>query len=84
MLRIYVAADCPGSPTARQRARCLRQAEPAVPLEIVDIGAPGAVVPPVVFGTPIYTWNDRVLFLGNPAEQELLDRVRGLHERNAH
>lgn len=83
MLRVYVADDCPGSPTARSRAGWLRSHAPEIPLELVELGAPGAVVPSTVFGTPTYTWNDRVIFLGNPGDQELLERVRSLHERAA-
>jgi len=83
MLRVYVADDCPGSPTARQRADRLRARAPEIPIEIIDIGAPGVVVPPAVFGTPIYTWDGRIIFLGNPSDQELLERARSLHERSA-
>jgi len=81
MLRIYVADDCPGSPTARRRADWLHEQAPELPVEVIDIGVPGAVVPPAVFGTPTYTWNERLLFLGNPNAQELLERVRSLCER---
>lgn len=82
MLRIYVAADCPGSPTARSLAARLRERLPDAPCEVIDVGAPGAIVPPAVFGTPIYMWNDRIIFMGNPGEQDLLACVRSLNERN--
>ena len=81
MLRVYVADDCPGSPTARIRAAWLREHAPEIPLELLEVGAPGVVLPPTVFGTPTYTWNDRTIFLGNPGAQELLARVRSLYER---
>lgn len=81
MLRIYVAEDCPGSPTALRRAAALHEQAPDVPIEVIDTGAPGAIVPPAIFGTPIYTWDERILFLGNPGEQELIERVRRLRER---
>lgn len=81
MLHSYVAEHCPGSPTAYIRAARLRERAPEIPVAIVDIGTPGAVVPPAVVGTP--TWNDRIIFLGNPSAQELLERARSLHERAA-
>lgn len=81
MLRVYVTNDCPGSPLARTRVDWLREQAPEIPVEIIEIGTPGTVVPHAVFGTPTYTWNDHILFLGNPSAQELLIRVRSLYER---
>jgi hypothetical protein len=83
MLHIYVAEHCPGSPMARIRAERLHERVPEIPIAVVDIDTPGAVVPPAVFGTPTYTWNDRIIFLGNPSDHELLERARSLHERAA-
>ena len=80
MLRIYVSAHCRGCTTARQRAERLRRLRPDVPVALVDVEAPDAVVPPKVIGTPIYTWNDRIVFMGNPSEQELLERVTVLYD----
>ena len=80
MLKIYVSAHCPGCTTARERAERLRALRPEVPLRLVDVDAPHADVPCNVIGTPIYTWNDRVVFMGNPDEEELLERVTVLHD----
>ena len=78
MLRIYVSAHCLGCNTAIQRAERLQALRPEVPVTVVDVEAPDADVPRKVIGTPIYTWNDRVVFMGNPSEQELLERVTEL------
>ena len=80
MLRIYVSAHCPGCDTARERAEHLRALRPDVPVTLVDVEAPGVEVPPKVIGTPIYTWNDRVVFMGNPSVEELLERVTVLQD----
>ncbi len=80
MLKIYVSAHCLGCNTARQRAEQLRTLRPEVPVTLVNVEAPDADVPRKVIGTPIYTWNDRVVFMGNPSEQELLDRVTVLYD----
>jgi len=79
MLRVYVSAHCLACRTAIQRAERLEALRPEVPVTVVDVEAPDAVVPRKVIGTPIYMWNDRVVFMGNPSEQELLDRVTVLH-----
>ena len=80
MLRIYVSAHCHGCDTARERAQHLRTLRPDVPVTLVDVEAPGVEVPPKVIGTPIYTWNDRVVFLGNPSLEDLLERVTVLQD----
>jgi hypothetical protein len=76
MLRVYVAADCPASTLAVDLVERVRKQCPDVPLQIIDISAPDARVPDEIFATPIYTWNDRVVFLGNPSETTLLEQVR--------
>lgn len=81
MLRIYIAEDCHGSRIAVRLADMLRAQRPDVPLEVVDIGATEAVVPASIFGTPMYTWHMQVIFMGNPSEAELLERIRTLHEQ---
>ena len=82
MLRIYVSAHCPACATARARAALLGRRRPDIPLALVDVEAAGARVPRQVIGTPIYTWNDRVIFLGNPSEDELIERVTVLCDGN--
>jgi len=78
MLRAYVAAHCPSCATARTRFAQLRSRCPDIPAQLVDIDAPDARVPPQIIGTPMYTWDDRVIFRGNPGEQELVARVLAL------
>lgn len=80
MLRIYVSAHCRGCNTALQLAEQVRAQRPDVPLAVVDVDDPAADVPRKVIGTPIYTWNDRVVFMGNPSEAELMGRVGALHD----
>lgn len=76
MLRVYIAEDCPGSARACELVLHFQALHPDIPLELVDVHAPGATVPPEVFGTPIYTWQNQIVFLGNPSETELLEFVR--------
>lgn len=78
MLRIYISAHCFGYDTAVQRVEHLRALRPEIPVILVDIEAPDAAVPRQVIGTPIYIWNDLVVFMGNPSEQELLERLEKL------
>ncbi len=71
MLRVYIAEHCPACAIARLRLEQLRARDPDVPAQLIDIDAPGARVPPHIIGTPLYTWDDRIIFRGNPGEDEL-------------
>ncbi len=80
MLRIYVSAHCIGCGTALRLADHVHVMHPDVPLMVVDVDNPAEDVPSKIIGTPIYTWNNDVLFMGNPSEAELLRRVGALHD----
>jgi hypothetical protein len=84
MLRIYISTHCVGCETAVQRAERLRALRPDLPVTVVDVDAPDAEIPPQIIGTPIYTWHDRVVFLGNPSEHDLLERVATLADDAPH
>lgn len=83
MLRIYVSEYCPSCATARQRFAQLRAQCPDIPTQLIDVDAPEAAVPAEVIGTPIYTWDQRVIFRGNPSVAELVARIRGMDETRA-
>ncbi len=83
MLQVYIADRCPGSMVARRLAERLRERCPGVPLKLINVDDPGAAAPPEIFGTPIYAWNSRIIFLGNPSEDELMTHVRRLYESQA-
>ena len=75
MLRVFVAGHCSPCLTAMAMVDRLRQARPQLPVFLIDVDSPGADVPGEVIGTPEYLWDDRVLFLGNPDEAELMAAV---------
>lgn len=79
MLRIYVSAHCPSCGMALHLAGQVQVQRPCLPLEVIDVDVPDLDVPDYIIGTPIYTWNNRVLFLGNPSEAELLERLEVLY-----
>lgn len=53
-------------------ARRVVERAPGWRVEIIWTDAGDAQVPDSVIGTPMYTWNAQTLFLGNPAEDDLL------------
>lgn len=83
MLDIYISAHCRGCDRALELARRLRVFRPDIPLNIIDIDRPGSEVPQQVIGTPTYVWGGRILFMGNPSEEELLERIDGIYRRRS-
>jgi hypothetical protein len=75
MLRVYTAAHCPGHGRTRRLIGELLRQRPHLPLEVIDLDEPNTEQPAFVIGTPTFTWGNRILFLGNPAEEELLARL---------
>ncbi len=71
-LSVFVASHCSGCEAALRLARRVRARAPGWRVEIICIDAEGARVPDSIIGTPMYTWNGRALYFGNPAEDELL------------
>lgn len=69
MLEIYVREGCWSCAEARRIIADARQEFPAVQMELRDIDRHQP--PDVVFATPTYLLNGRVLFLGNPTRAEL-------------
>jgi hypothetical protein len=72
-LRVYFSASCLVCERTNQIIAEVRTLRPHYPIEVVDLDTAGAVKPPAVFGTPTYCLGERVISLGNPALQALLD-----------
>jgi len=69
MLEIYVREGCWSCAQAECIIADVQQEFPAIQMELRDIAH---VQPPeIVFATPTYLLNGRVLFLGNPTRAEL-------------
>jgi len=72
LLRVYLSAACASCATAYQRVAQVRRLRPNQPIEVIDLDQAGAERPSVVFGTPTYRLEDRVISLGNPSLPALL------------
>lgn len=75
MLRIYTATHCPVNRRTQALVEQLRQTRPYLPLEVINLDDTEATAPVGIIGTPTYTWNGRVIFLGNPSATELFTRI---------
>lgn len=75
MLRIYTAAHCPSHDRTHYLVDKLRRQRPHLAIEVIDLDGPNAEQPTFVIGTPTFTWDNRIIFWGNPAGDELLAQL---------
>lgn len=74
VLRVYVAAGCPGCDRAGELVRRLRAVRPTQDVDVVDLDALEHM-PPQVVGTPTYVLGEGIVSLGNPSLERLLRLV---------
>ncbi|GAB3488413.1 hypothetical protein FB471_1429 [Amycolatopsis cihanbeyliensis] len=75
MLEIYVSPGCVGCRRASAYADALRQHRPDQPVRVIDLATHQGPLPDGVIGTPTYRLGGRIISLGNPAWEELLDTL---------
>ncbi len=75
-LKIFIAEDCPNCVEARNIAARIEQNYPEFPIEVIDIGDKQATVPEAVFATPTFMLDERIVSLGNPAFEEVVEWVK--------
>ena len=76
ILEIYIALDCFGCETARTLASNVRALNrPDLEVQVLDLSEPDVIRPPAVFAVPTYMLDGRVISLGNPEQEWLLDQL---------
>ena len=75
---IYVSDHCVNCEYAREIAELIQIEYPHVNLRVVDLAAPGEVIPEIVFATPTYLLDDRVWSLGNPSPEQVRNTLNRL------
>ncbi len=76
-LYVYISASCLICQHTQQLVASLRELRPGYAIILIDLDQPESRKPPFVFGTPTYVLAGRIVSLGNPALQrlvQLLDR----------
>jgi len=71
VLKIFVTEHCPGCSEAHQIAAWVARDYPHLGVEVIDMNAPEVSVPEVVFATPTYMLNNRIVSLGNPSPAQV-------------
>ena len=88
LLEVYVTAGCLGCVRATELVAHLRRARPGADVRTIDLDRSPEACPADFVGTPTYRLGNRVRWLGNPSEEELIaawdeevDRSRGADRR---
>ena len=77
VLEVFVGPGCDASNRARDLFERMRQAAiPGLETRLTDLSSPAATRPRSIFAVPTYTLNGRVISLGNPTEDCLLDLIQ--------
>jgi len=75
-LLIYVDATCSVCAEARRLASFVTQELPHLRVALIDVSRDDARIPWQVFAVPTYVLNGTTLWLGNPHEIELVERLK--------
>ena len=77
LLQVFVAEHCANCDEARRIAREAQASfsDSELSVEVVDLDAREARVPPEVFATPTYLLDGKVFSLGNPTFENLSSRL---------
>lgn len=77
-LEIVIANHCQQCRESVRVADALKHEFPALDVRVIDLDAPDAVKPEVVFAVPSYLLNGKIVSLGNPEVQEISGTIRAL------
>ena len=71
VLKVFVTAGCRGCKRALELAEWVRELEPRLEVQVVDISVEPHAGAKLVFAVPTYLYGDKPIFLGNPSPEEL-------------
>jgi len=74
VLEIYIEENCRGCKQARKNAIHIKSHFPQIHVSVIDI-SDEVQKPDEVFAVPMYLFNGKTLFLGNPRENDLVARL---------
>ena len=71
-LKIFVVDDCLGCVETFKIAAYIEKNYPQICLELIDLNDPEAIIPDAVFAAPTFMLNHRIVSLGNPSYQDVV------------
>lgn len=82
LLQIVVARDCPTCEVSRMIALEMGEMFPLLQVDLIDLDA-GHPIPDGVVATPTYLLDGKVISLGNPRREDLIETVMELQALHA-
>jgi hypothetical protein len=73
-LHVYITEDCWSCAEAKRIVAEIRPLFPSMEIEVRDVNDQRR--PSQVFATPTYILNGRTIYLGNPTQDELAQKLR--------
>jgi hypothetical protein len=70
-LEIFIDQSCPNYKFNIDHAKRVRNTYPELSVRVIDINNRPEQIPKMVFAVPTYLLNGKMIFLGNPTQQEL-------------
>ena len=71
VLKVFVTTGCRGCKRALELIEWVREVEPRLGVEVVDLAVEPDAGGKLVFAVPTYVYGGQAIFLGNPSQQEL-------------
>lgn len=75
---IFVAEHCFVCEYSYEVAAFIRRAFPQVSVRMINMADSQVEIPEVVFATPTYLLNGKLWSLGNPSNEEVLSKLKGM------
>ena len=71
VLKVFVTTGCRGCKRALELSEWVREAEPRLEVQVMDLSVEPDAGGNLVFAVPTYVYGEQAIFLGNPSTQEL-------------
>jgi hypothetical protein len=79
VLKIFVTTGCRGCKRTQELAEWVREVEPRLEVQVMDLSVEPDAGGNLVFAVPTYVYGDQAIFLGNPSPGELKTWLDSLH-----
>jgi predicted DsbA family dithiol-disulfide isomerase len=79
-LDVFIHATCPICREAHRLADRVRKELPEMRVSIIDLTSTQTAIPAHVFAVPAFVLNGTMISLGNPSEDQLMEKLKTVME----
>lgn len=81
-LHVYYDSNCSTAFFTQELINSVRNHHLGLSIEIVDLNVPDNIqIPEIIFAVPSYVLNGSTIFVGNPTQQALLERLKPIRRQ---